>query len=130
MKCACGSGRFYDVCCGVYHTGQQLPSTPLQLMRSRYSAYTQANIAYIEQTQAAQAAKDFNSVTAKIWAQSVDWRKLEVLDAPTVVMGQVTGWVTFKAHYIESNKPCCIHERSCFQLIDGRWYYVSGVHLD
>ena len=130
MKCACGSGDQYDACCGVYHSAKQVASTPLQLMRSRYCAYTLADIPYIEQTQAEQAANNFDPMAARIWADSVDWCGLEVIESPPVVMGQTTGSVTFKANYVQAGKHCCIYERSTFRLVQGKWFYVSGDHLD
>jgi uncharacterized protein YchJ len=36
--CPCG-GESYDVCCGRFISGNNIPETPEQLMRSRYSAY-------------------------------------------------------------------------------------------
>mmetsp|Transcript_65285 Transcript_65285/g.155691 ORF Transcript_65285/g.155691 Transcript_65285/m.155691 type:complete len:300 (+) Transcript_65285:64-963(+) len=37
--CACHSGEMYAKCCEPFHSGSALPEQPLQLMRSRYSAY-------------------------------------------------------------------------------------------
>ena len=50
MTCPCGSGKPLSACCGPYLEGKEDPPTPEALMRSRYTAYTQGNLDYIEKT--------------------------------------------------------------------------------
>ena len=52
--CSCGSGRDYVTCCQPYVEGRAHPETPEALMRSRYTAYTMADIDYIEKTEISQ----------------------------------------------------------------------------
>ena len=40
-------------------------------MRSRYTAYTEANIGYIQRTMKAPALSRFNAESAKVWAATV-----------------------------------------------------------
>lgn len=47
--CPCG-GPSLDTCCGPYLAGRAVPQTAEQLMRSRYTAYTQGNEAYLRAT--------------------------------------------------------------------------------
>lgn len=49
-KCPCHSNLAYALCCEPFHKGA-LPSTALELMRSRYSAYVLKLIEYIQQTE-------------------------------------------------------------------------------
>lgn len=37
--CPCSSGSSYLTCCSKFHSNEELPSTPEQLLRSRYVAY-------------------------------------------------------------------------------------------
>ncbi|MEA2050584.1 MAG: YchJ family metal-binding protein, partial [Campylobacterota bacterium] len=48
-KCPCGSGNKYKKCCQPFHKGI-LPQTALQLMRSRYCAFSITNYKYIIKT--------------------------------------------------------------------------------
>lgn len=48
--CPCGSKISYSSCCGLYHSAKAIAPTPEALMRSRYTAYTQANFDYIKAT--------------------------------------------------------------------------------
>lgn len=49
VACPCG-GPSFDACCGPYIAGTALPPTCEALMRSRYTAYTQRNEAYLRAT--------------------------------------------------------------------------------
>ena len=48
-NCPCG-GANYASCCGRFIDGGELPDTAEQLMRSRYTAYTLRNDAYLKAT--------------------------------------------------------------------------------
>lgn len=122
-NCPCGSHKNYDDCCGQYISGQAFPATPEALMRSRYTAYSRANINYITQTMKGPAAKDFNQEDAEQWARQTTWLGLEVINAK---MGENLGWVEFIAHYSYEGKKYNLHEISEFQLENGKWYYVDG----
>ena len=68
--CPCGSQHLYDSCCGLYLDKKQKPQTPEQLMRSRYTAYSVANIDYIKNTMQGNPLIGFNEQEAEKWAKS------------------------------------------------------------
>jgi SEC-C motif-containing protein len=70
-KCPCSSGKIYQKCCELYISGVKLPALPEELMRSRYSAYTMANIDYIVKTMYGKALQGFIQKDAYNWAKSV-----------------------------------------------------------
>ncbi len=125
-KCPCNSQRAVSDCCGRYLSGQFFPETPEALMRSRYTAYSLSNIAYIQQTMRGAAAKNFNPDAARQWASEVQWLGLKIIAAPPVVEGADIGFVKFVASYRQLNHNHIIHELSEFQRLDGRWYYIKG----
>jgi len=122
-QCPCGTGKTYTDCCGVFIKGKQHPATPEELMRSRYTAYTEANIPYIMQTMKSPASDGYNAPEARAWAKQVKWQKLEVLHAS---QDNTKGYVEFIAYFSDQNKNQTIHELSEFDLIDGVWFYVKG----
>lgn len=124
--CPCGSNKAYKLCCEPFIVGTQLPPTPEALMRSRYTAFTQANMNYIADTMLGAVKKQFNVESSKQWAQHVTWLGLDVLDAPPVTEQDEQGFVEFVARYRFQNKAESIHERSEFHKRDGRWFYVNG----
>lgn len=122
-NCHCGSNQPYASCCGIYISGLAYPPTPEALMRSRYTAYTLANIDYIVNTMTGPAALGFDPIAAKKWAKSLRWVRLEVLSSST--QGD-KGEVSFKAYFTVKNKPQVMMERSAFERINGRWLYVTS----
>jgi SEC-C motif-containing protein len=122
-NCQCGTGRAYLNCCGKFISGDFQPTTPEELMRSRYTAYTQANIPYIAKTMRSPAADNFDGDNAYAWAKAVKWSRLEVLK---ISLNSSIGFVEFRAYFYENNQKRVIHENSEFHLIDGIWFYING----
>lgn len=96
-------------------------------MRSRYTAYTMANMEYIQQTMCGKAIGHFDEVSAQRWAKKVSWIKLKVIES--CIENQDSGFVEFEASFVEAARLKSIHERSEFIRRDGRWFYSDGVHL-
>lgn len=91
-------------------------------MRSRYTAYTLANIAYIAHTMTGPAAIGFNPSEAEQWAKSVRWKKLEVLSSAA---HDNKGEVNFRAHFSQKGHPQVLAEHSLFEKINGLWKYTD-----
>jgi SEC-C motif-containing protein len=91
-------------------------------MRSRYTAYTQANVDYIARTMRDRALVHFDHQEARTWARSVKWLRLEVLKSG---VDGATGFVEFRAYYSYRNQMQVMHELSEFRLEAGQWYYIG-----
>jgi SEC-C motif domain protein len=126
-NCPCGSNKTYAECCGIFISGQMLPPTPETLMRSRYTAYTKADIAYIQNTMMAPANLDFDPEEAEAWANYVKWLGLQVLAAS---QDGDKGSVEFMAHFSHDNNKQVLHEISEFLRVGQKWFYVNGVGPD
>ena len=127
VNCCCNSQKNYSSCCEPFIIGKQIPITPEDLMRSRYTAYTMANIDYIKQTMKGEALIGFQEVDALHWAKRVHWIKLVVFESELENAHQ--GYVEFEASFVDNMRLKSIHEKSQFIHEQGRWYYVSGTHL-
>ncbi len=121
--CPCGSKLKYINCCQSFIDHKLMPQTPEQLMRSRYTAYSLANIDYIQETMLGDALQDFDAVDAREWAQSIKWLKLEVIRSNMIAENKAI--VEFIAYYRHQNKKHQLHEISQFELINQRWYYTG-----
>ena len=128
-KCPCCSGKSYGECCRKFVVGKSLPKIPLELMRSRYTAYVLKDINYIEKTASGKALETMDKqATVRDRFDCCEWTKLEIIDVSEVTSNSITGIVEFKAHYSQNGITACIlHERSKFQRIDSKWFYISGV---
>jgi len=123
-QCPCGSQVYYSKCCELYLIGEQVPSSPEALMRSRYAAYSIADIDYIKKTMQGKPLNGFDEVEARSWAESVTWLGLKVIN--TTIETPSLGYVEFIARYMEGDKIKFIHEISEFHFQAGRWFYVDG----
>jgi SEC-C motif-containing protein len=96
--------------------------TPVQLMRSRYSAYALGGHGkYLLDTWLPSTAVGLSSASLSV--QSIDWVGLNVVSKSQ--QGE-SGFVEFKAAYLdESGESVVHHEKSVFSRIDGRWFYVG-----
>ncbi|GAB4192688.1 MAG: YchJ family protein [Simkaniaceae bacterium] len=126
--CPCGSKKPYPYCCQPYHTGTKLPLTPLDLMRSRYSAYALNIPSYIIETTHPDSPLFQND--PKKWKNDIllfslttAFQKLEILD---FIPGDEEAFVTFIAHIMQSGEDATFTEKSRFLKEEGRWYYHSG----
>ena len=123
--CPCGSNKNYKDCCGKFIDDAQFPATAEQLMRSRYTAYSKANIDYIQATMCGKASEGYNAKEARKWAKQSNWLGLEVIKHEQ--LSDKVAFVEFKARYYFDKQARETHELSEFHLIGGRWFYVNAV---
>ena len=129
LPCPCaragtsGKPLRFSACCGQYLEGETPAPDAQTLMRSRYSAFVLQREAYLlgtwhASTRPAQVGFD---TTGK-------WLGLEVRKA--LVSSPTDAAVEFIARFKPQGASAWrLHERSCFVLQDGRWWYVDGVQL-
>lgn len=123
MSCPCQSNTSYADCCEPFHLGK-LPDTAEQLMRSRYTAYTQVNIDYIVATTVPSQQGLLDRQAMREWGETTNWAGLEIVKhTPTLTKQHAT--VAFKAFFQTDNGIQAHHEHSLFVKIDGRWYFVD-----
>lgn len=117
--CPCGSNKDFELCCGPYISGTTVAPTAQALMRSRYSAYTLNDEAYLRAT----------------WDERTCPRERITHDEPTKWLGleikqcQDDGehaTVEFVARYKIAGRAHRLHELSRFVRYDGKWFYVDG----
>ena len=127
MMCPCGSATELANCCEPFIQGKKLPETAEKLMRSRYTAYTLKDIAYIKKTLAPESQKDFDEKASKEWADKAEWKSLKVMDVKKGTASDTKGTVEFTATYKEAGKTLEHHEVSEFRKNDkGQWLFVDG----
>lgn len=127
MNCPCGSSNTYETCCGPFISGQKLPETAEKLMRSRYTAYTRADVEYIKKTMVPEARKDFDEIETKKWAVESKWKGLKIQDTKLGGPGDTSGLVEFTATYEKDGNGIDHHEVSQFRKTnDGKWLFVDG----
>ena len=92
-------------------------------MRSRYSAFVLHNNAYLQATAHGEALQQGREAKKPNW---LTYTRLEIIDYSQAGLNTLKGFVEFKAYFQDQGRVGCLHEKSLFKKIEGRWYYVSG----
>jgi SEC-C motif-containing protein len=121
-QCLCGSGSIYGDCCELLHSGARRAGTAEQLMRSRFSAYAQRNIAYLAETW------DSSTRPADIdlSKEDVTWIRLEIASLKKGAKSDKKGIVEFRAFYDRNGEQHVMREISRFRKVENQWYYLDG----
>jgi SEC-C motif-containing protein len=121
VPCPCGSGRAFGACCGPALAGARPAPTAEALMRSRYTAFTLRDIAYLLAS----------------WHPSTRPEKLALDEQPPPKwigldvrahrpLAEDRAEVEFLARYRVGGRAQRLHETSRFVCEGGCWYYVDG----
>jgi SEC-C motif domain protein len=124
--CPCGSELSYSECCEPIIRGERPAQSAEALLRSRYTAYTQAEIDHISATTHPERRSDFDPESSRQWAQESQWHQLEILKAAAGGPEDETGQVEFVAHFTQNGVHNRHHELAEFRKQDGAWYFWDG----
>lgn len=118
----------YESCCAPFITGKNKAPTAETLMRARYSAYVVKAIDYIDETQINLPKETFDKAEALKWAESSEWKGLEIKKTQKGTATDNTGIVEFVAHYkdIASGTELRHHETSLFHKEGSDWKFKEG----
>lgn len=125
MLCPCSSQTSFENCCSPILEGEPAQSAE-QLMRARYTAYTQVNMDFIEKTHDPSTVKKTNMEENKAWAEQTEWTGLEILQTEQGQADDDWGKVEFRAHFKANGEPGTHHEVSEFNKKKGSWYFTTG----
>jgi SEC-C motif-containing protein len=136
-SCPCGSPAF-ATCCAPYLSGAAVPPTAETLMRSRYSAYTLGDEAYLRATWHPSTLPPEPIIDPN---EKLQWLGLEVKSAlrlrqrkanlpETPVSDDKHDSVEFVARYRIAGRAHRLHEISRFVREEhagvARWFYLDG----
>lgn len=119
-QCRCGSGKRLDACCGPYLAGLPAP-TAEALMRSRYTAFTLGDSAYVSRTWAREHRDG-----ASPELPDVIWLGLKINATTGGSPADETGTVDFSARFRSDGEIGIHRENSTFRREGGLWVYVDG----
>ena len=122
-ECPCGSNFTYTDCCGPLIRGTGFADTAEDLMRSRYTAFTENNWEYLVLTSHPQEKKEMAQVRSALLDHDAHWKKLEILGTRKGREQDNEGQVDFVAHYEKDGTLQILRESSRFYKVNGRWVY-------
>lgn len=122
-QCICCSGKAFEQCCEPLLLKKLIAKTPLQLMRSRYSAFALGGFGeYLLSTWAVAGAMGLSAPELSI--STVDWQGLSIIGHEQT--GDLAH-VEFEATFLDANKtPQTHHEYSRFERVKNHWLYTNG----
>lgn len=133
QTCPCGhlyQGQvsLYSECCEPFITGAVKPDHCEQLMRSRYTAYSLANIDYLISTWHPSKQSSLDRQDLLLSAKSTQWIRLDIVQSR---QQGTEGIVEFNAWFKDiddqhASDIQCLHETSRFEKIDDQWFYLDG----
>lgn len=130
-SCPCG-GPSFPTCCGPYLSGEAVPQTAEALMRSRYTAYTLGDEAYLSATWHPSTRPEAPILNEN---ERLQWLGLEVKSALRLRQRKAEAqpnedFVEFVARLRVNGRGQRLHELSRFLREPGegglRWFYVDG----
>ncbi len=121
-SCPCGSGKTFTDCCEVVLDDHSKALTALQLMRSRYTAYTLARNEYLKKKKKKKKKKKELDVEDS----TIQWLGLDIEGYDQGEQADTEGTVTFTARFLSSGHHCKLQEQSRFIKRDNFWYYLDG----
>jgi len=119
QECPCGSGAAFEQCCEPYLLGTSTAPNALALMRSRYTAYTLADEAYLQKTWHVSTRPTLISQQMG----PMKWLGLEII---VYHQEQHFATVEFITQYKINGRAGKLHEKSQFVFEDGNWLYLDA----
>jgi SEC-C motif-containing protein len=126
MTCPCGSDLEYARCCEPVITDAKTAATAEQLMRARYTAYTQAAMDFLYESQHPDFRDRNDQDSARDWAENSEWNGLAIMETEAGGPDDDSGKVEFLARYTYGGDEAEYHEVGEFVKEGGRWYFTEG----
>jgi SEC-C motif domain protein len=130
-KCPCCSDKEFESCCGPLLEGAREAATAEELLRSRYTAFTRSDVAYIRRTRHPRSATDFDEGTVRGWAEGSRWHGLEIVKIEGGAEGDEKGAIDFVATFTDKESGGRKeHKEHALFLKEGElWLFVDGDYV-
>jgi SEC-C motif domain protein len=129
--CSCCSGKEHAQCCGPLLEGKRKAETAEELLRSRYTAFTLGDVAYIRRTRHPRSSTAFDEEAVRSWAEGSEWHGLSISKVDRGGAHDDQGVIDFVATYTEKDggKRHEHEEKASFVRHDGAWMFVDGDYV-
>jgi len=124
VMCPCDSSLTYMQCCAPLLSREELASSAVALMRSRYTAFTLEDEAYLLSSWHPDTRPGSIPFDPKI-----RWLGLKIKQVSTVQPTAKLAEVEFLARYKLNGKGHRLHELSRFSRQGSAWFYLDGTQL-
>lgn len=124
-RCPCDTGAEFVKCCGRFLEEGMSPTTAVELMRSRFSAYRMGRVGYLVSTTHPDSRTSNLRAEIEETLERIEWISLDVLSTRQGLAGDKIGKVEFRAEYRMDGEGASHHEHSRFRRYEGHWKYLD-----
>lgn len=122
--CPCGSGVCYQKCCAPYLEGKKVVTdTPVNVLRTRFTAYAKANGEYILSSWHRDYRPKQKAKYLSLEAKSCKFTKLEIIK--TNINNDIAE-IEYIARFRQGTNFGYMHELANFKMVNGQWFYTDG----
>jgi SEC-C motif-containing protein len=130
--CPCGSELSKADCCQPLIQGKRKAATAEQLLRSRYTAFTEGAVDYVLQTHHSKTRHEIKREEIEDWSKNSKWLGLKIVQQEAGKESDTQGTIVFCARYQANGKeePEDHWEQSFFEKEGGEWKFLDakGIH--
>jgi SEC-C motif-containing protein len=127
QSCPCGTGLTFSDCCEPIISGRRESASAEELMRARYSAYATGAAEFVVETTHQSTRHEAKLDSIREWSETSTWRGLSILETKTLSDDKAS--VSFEARYTQKGEEITHREKSLFERMEGRWFFVTGETL-
>jgi SEC-C motif-containing protein len=125
-SCPCGSEVHLEDCCLPFIQGTKNPTTALELLRARYTAFTRGDVDYILTSHHSRTRKDVKREEIEDWSKNSDWLGLNIAEVEGGAAHDQKGTIVFCAKYRADHQDHEHWEKSFFERENGVWYFLDA----
>lgn len=131
--CPCGSSSTFENCCQPLLKKKKKALTAEQLLRSRYTAFTQGEVDYVLDTHHSRTKSEVKHEEIEEWSSGSTWHGLEVIRVEGGQEQDSSGKIIFCARFKplkteDGSEPTVQEhwEQSIFEKENGEWRFVDA----
>lgn len=126
--CPCGSKIEFIQCCLPLIQGKKPADTAEQLLRARYTAFTQGKVDYILSSHHSKTRHEVKREEIESWAKNSEWLSLEIFQVEEGKKEDDKGTIIFCAQYKDkgNGKTEEHREKSFFEKENGEWKFLDA----
>jgi SEC-C motif-containing protein len=124
--CPCGSTLELAKCCQPFIKGTKKPTTAEQLLRARYTAFTQGDVDYILSTHHSRTRHEVKREEVEEWSKSSEWLGLKIVQSEAGKETDDKGTILFCAQYTSQGENQDHWEQSYFEKEGAEWRFLDA----
>ena len=124
--CPCGSELGLSQCCGPILSGKKKAATAEDLLRARYTAFTQGNVDFVVQSHHTRTRDEVKRDEIEEWSKSSVWLGLKIVQKEAGETSDQQGSVVFCAKYEAEGKKHDHWEQALFEKEGGEWHFLDA----